>query len=115
MRQTELQTSYNKAKAALEDLGRVIERHISFSPPEPSSLPRLDLCELILRENPGLNIYEIMEELRKRGCVFTARNPVNSVRTTLYKSPQFVCNKGRFSLKQATADSSSRTKAKAST
>jgi hypothetical protein len=99
MRQHELQAAFNKAKAALDDLGQVIERHLTFSPPRSSKLPRGKLCEQILRERPGLDIYEIMEELRRRGCAFSARNPINSIRTTLYKSPRFICLDGRFSLR----------------
>jgi hypothetical protein len=105
MRQHDLQAALKKVRAAVDDLGRLIDQQSKSRPRKPLGLSRRKLCEIILRERPGLQIYEVMEELRKRGAGFTARNPINSVRTTLYRSPEFVCVDGRFSLKPTVAKS----------
>ena len=99
MGQLELQHAYKKARAALDELGRVIEAQAAAPLPRRPTVSVKKLCEAILREKPGLSIYEIMEELRKRGYEFIARNPLNSVRTMLYSSPEFTCKKGQFSLR----------------
>ena len=99
----ELQAAFNRVKAAVDELGRLIEAPAN----KPNLLPRRvpvgrQLCREILEAKPGLNIYQIVDEMRKRGYVFTSRNPVNSVRPLLYKSSDFNSTNGRFWLKPKT-------------
>jgi len=95
----ELQAAFDRIKTAVDDLGRLIE-----SPAKKRNVHRLvpagrELCREILKAQPGLNIYEIIDEMRKRGYVFSTRDPVNSVRPMLYRAPEFARKNGRFSLK----------------
>ena len=83
----------------MDDLGRLIkapvkERNIHRQVPAGR-----ELCREILKAQPGLDIYEIIEEMRKRGYVFSTRDPVNSVRPMLYRAREFARKNGRFSLK----------------
>jgi hypothetical protein len=110
MGQLEILEAYRKARIALDELGELLERQSPSSLPQRSKLTRRKLCAEILRENPGLGIYEIMDELRKRGYSFIARNPLNSVRTLLYRSPEFAFKDGQFWLRKKVANADRRQK-----
>jgi hypothetical protein len=79
----------------------IIARQSPSGQTQQSTITRRKLCQAILKERPGIGIYDILDELKRRGCHFTARNPVNSVRTTLYRSTEFMCENGLFRLRQS--------------
>ncbi len=101
MEPQELRAAFDKAKAALDDLGRIIDRQLGPPPTQRSKLSRRALCEAILKKRPGLSIYEIVDEMRKQGYPFRGQNPLDSVRSMLYKRSEFACSNGRFWLKHA--------------
>lgn len=96
----DLQAAVGRIRAALNELERLIgpaSNAGEVMKPIPS---RRELCIEILKERPGLTVYEIMDEMRNRGYRFTSLDPVNSVRAMLYRGKEFVRVNGRFALKK---------------
>lgn len=47
-------------------------------------------------EMPWDVAHDVIDSMRKMGYPSTGRNPVNSIRSMLYRLPEFQCLNGRF-------------------
>lgn len=79
---------------------------LAHQPAPPSSLKptKRQICAEILAERGPLEIDQILMEMRRRGYQLRGTNPINAVRTFLYKAKEFSCTKKIFSLRTADAE-----------
>lgn len=97
-----IRAAYQHAKAALEELGKLIERQTQEAGSPKVKVTKRELCTTILRECGPLDVYQLLREMELRGYTTTGKNPVGSLRSFLYQAGGFECEDSIFRLPNQT-------------